>query len=90
MSNYNYYVNVKAIIAFLIVCLNASLFFMFTYGQINMTDEEQLRYFVSLAIIGGAFFVTLLYLVSNSKIKKVAAETKHHKVRRGSSKKKKK
>lgn len=90
MSKSNIFINIKAVIAFLIVSINASVFFIYTTNKENLNFDAQLRYFVSLAIIGGALFVSLLYLVNNSRVIKEKVPPKIHKPHIAVKKKKKK
>jgi NADH:ubiquinone oxidoreductase subunit K len=84
--------HVKTIIAFLIFLLAAAIFFIF-YANQDAILQGNWQLFMTLAVVGAALLVGLLFLVSNSdtrgKTKNVRV-SKPAKVKAKSSKKKRK
>lgn len=82
--------NIKAIISFLIVLIALGILLIFVSNKDTIVANGQFGYFITLAVFGSILLISLLYLVSNSQVKKeVVYKTKVAKKVASKSKKKK-
>ena len=56
----------KSVIALLIICLMARVFFLFYQNSDELLQSNQFPEFMTLAVVGGGLLIGLLYLVNKS------------------------
>lgn len=64
MNKSTHHDTARTVIGFFTVCLMAGIFFVFYNNQDTLIESNQLLIFVTLAIVGAGFLVSLLYLAS--------------------------